>query len=39
MDFIRIRIKDSTLLGLIEKFLKAGYIDDGLLVRTDAGTP
>jgi group II intron reverse transcriptase/maturase len=39
MDFIRIRIKDSTLLNLIKKFLKAGYIDDGLLVKPDAGTP
>jgi len=39
MEFIQIRIKDRTLLGLIEKFLKAGYIEDGLLVRTDAGTP
>jgi RNA-directed DNA polymerase len=39
MDFIRIRIKDTTLLNLIEKFLKAGYIEDGLLVKPDAGTP
>jgi len=39
MDFIRIRVKDRTLLGLIEKFLKAGYIDEGLLVKTDEGTP
>jgi len=39
MDFIRIRIVDTTLLDLIEKFLKAGYVDDGLLVRTDLGTP
>ncbi len=39
MDFIRIRIIDTTLLDLIEKFLKAGYVDDGLLVRSDEGTP
>lgn len=39
MDFIRIRIKDTTLLDLIQKFLKAGYVDDGLLVKPDAGTP
>jgi group II intron reverse transcriptase/maturase len=39
MGFIRNRIVDTTLLDLIEKFLKAGYVDDGLLVRTDTGTP
>jgi len=39
MDFIRKRIKDSTLLQLIERFLKAGYVDNGLLVEPDAGTP
>ena len=39
MEFIRIRIKDTTLLNLIKKFLKAGYIDDGILVKPDAGTP
>jgi len=39
MEFLRIRIKDTTLLNLIKKFLKAGYVDDGILVRPDAGTP
>jgi RNA-directed DNA polymerase len=39
MDFIRIRVKDTTLLNLIEKFLKAGYVDDGVLVKSDRGTP
>jgi len=39
MDFIRIRISDTALLNLIGKFLKAGYIDDGQLVRSDKGTP
>lgn len=39
VNFIRIRIKDSTLLDLIQKFLKAGYIDDELLVKPDSGTP
>jgi group II intron reverse transcriptase/maturase len=39
MDFIRIRIRDTALLNLIGKFLKAGYIDDGLLMRPDDGTP
>ncbi len=39
MEFIQIRIKDTTLLNLIKKFLKAGYIDDGVLVKSDTGTP
>lgn len=39
MEFIQIRIKDTTLLTLIKKFLKAGYIDDGMLVKSDIGTP
>lgn len=39
MEFIRIRIRDTTLLNLIERFLNAGYIDDGLLVRPESGTP
>jgi group II intron reverse transcriptase/maturase len=39
MEFIQIRIKDTTLLNLIKKFLKAGYIDDGVLVKSDKGTP
>lgn len=39
MEFIQIRIKDSSLLQLIEKFLKAGYVDAGNLTRTEEGTP
>lgn len=39
MRFLRIRIKDSSLLFLIERFLKAGYVDGGLLVSTEKGTP
>jgi len=39
MNFLEIRIADSTLLMLIEKFLKADYIDEGVLVATEKGTP
>jgi RNA-directed DNA polymerase len=39
MAFIRIRIGDTVLLDLIERFLKAGYVDNGLLVTSDEGTP
>jgi group II intron reverse transcriptase/maturase len=39
LDTLKIRIKDSAMLSLITKFLKAGYVDDRLLVRSDKGTP
>jgi len=39
IEFLRIRITDSSLLYLIELFLKVGYIDEGLLVKSDKGTP
>lgn len=39
MGFLRNRIKDSSMLCLIEKFLKAGYVDNDLLVRSETGTP
>ena len=39
INFLKIRIKDSSMLQLITKFLKAGYIDDSLLVKSDDGTP
>ena len=39
LNFLKIRIKDKSILHLIEKFLKAGYMDSGLLVETDTGTP
>ena len=39
LDFIQIRIKDKSLVKLIEKFLKAGYIDEGNFVKSEKGTP
>ena len=39
MEALGIRISDKSMLMLIEKFLKAGYIDDGLLVTSEKGTP
>jgi len=39
MKFLKIRIKDSSILYLIGKFLKAGYVDDALLYTSDKGTP
>jgi retron-type reverse transcriptase len=39
MKFLEIRIVDRSLLELIRRSLKAGYVDDGLLVRSESGTP
>jgi len=37
--FLRVRIVDPSFLLLIRRFLKAGYVDSGLLVATEQGTP
>jgi len=39
MEFLKIRIKDSSLLSLIKKFLKTGYVDAGKLTKAEQGTP
>ena len=39
MKFLRVRIKDSSLLLLVERFLKAGYFEAGQIVATAQGTP
>ena len=39
VEFIQKRVNDTTLLNLIRRFLKAGYIEDGMLVNSDVGTP
>lgn len=39
MKCLAVRIKDPSLLLLIRRFLKAGYMDDSLFVRTERGTP
>ena len=39
IEFLNIRVKDSSLIYLIKRFLRAGYIDDNLLVKTEIGTP
>ena len=38
IKFLEIRIKDRSLIHLIKKFLKAGYVDDSLLVTSEKGT-
>ena len=39
MEFLKVRINDPSFLLLIGRFLKAGYIDAGMLVETEQGTP
>lgn len=39
MKFLEVRIKDPSLLLLIRRFLKAGYMEAGQRVRTEQGTP
>lgn len=39
MKFLERRIKDPNLLGIIKRFLIAGYKDSELLVETNKGTP
>lgn len=39
MAFLKERINDPSFLRIIERFLKAGYKDSGLLVATEKGTP
>ncbi len=39
IEFIKIRIKDASLIFLINRFLKAGYVDNGMLTETENGTP
>jgi len=39
MEFLRVRISDPSFLLLIRRFLKAGYMESGMLVATEKGTP
>lgn len=39
MRFLEHRIKDSVILRLIKRFLKAGVMEDGAVSNSDTGTP
>jgi len=39
MKFLEVRIKDPSLLTIIRRFLKAGYLEAGMRVETEQGTP
>jgi len=39
IEFLQVRIKDPSFLLLIRRFLKAGYMDAGIFVLTERGTP
>jgi RNA-directed DNA polymerase len=36
---LQVRIKDPSFLLIIQRFLKAGYMEDGVFVDTEKGTP
>jgi RNA-directed DNA polymerase len=37
--FLRQRVNDGGLLRLIDKWLQAGVMENGVVTRTDEGTP
>jgi RNA-directed DNA polymerase len=39
IKFLQVRIKDSSFLLLIRRFLKAGYCESGKFIAADQGTP
>ncbi len=39
MEFLQHRIDDPNLLRLIARFLKGGYMEEGMLFKTETGTP
>ena len=39
LKMLEVRIKDPSFLLLIRRFLKAGYMEEGRLVKTEQGTP
>jgi RNA-directed DNA polymerase len=39
MEFLQDRISDKTILRLVGKWLKAGALENGIIVRNDEGTP
>ncbi len=39
MKFLKHRIADPALLGIIARFLKGGYMENGSFYKTDVGTP
>ncbi|WP_418533582.1 hypothetical protein [Phascolarctobacterium succinatutens] len=39
LNILRRRMKDKRLIELIKKFLKSGVMDNGLIVKTEEGSP
>ena len=39
LNILRRRIKDNRLIELIKKFLKSGVMDNGIIVKTEDGSP
>lgn len=39
MNLLRKNVKDNRVIGLIKKYLKAGVVENGLLIKTGEGSP
>ena len=39
MKMLRLRVRDPVILSLVGKWLRAGALQDGILVRSEQGTP
>jgi RNA-directed DNA polymerase len=39
IKFLEVRIGDPNIIRLVKKFLKAGLMDNGVLMTTEIGTP
>jgi RNA-directed DNA polymerase len=39
MEFVKIRVRDTVVLNLIERYLKAGVMEDRMLTISDTGVP
>ena len=39
LNILRRKIKDKRLIELIKKFLKSGVMDNGVIVKTEEGSP
>ena len=39
LEIVRRTVKDKELVGLIKKYLKAGVLENGVVIKTNKGTP
>ena len=39
IEFLKVRIADKNIIGLVNKFLRAGIMENGIKLESDKGTP